>query len=157
MSNPGVIATPPTNGPRIICVSHAAFDNGEGLRPIRKHQKAPLPVFLWSELRSRARYTAHELCGVIDTQWNAHFILNDLADQPGKFRMNEDGLKEAIDKIVNANAKILGIFHTHPSGVPTPSADDIAGWPNRDLGWRYWIATRDDVYEYEFVNQPENG
>lgn len=42
---------------------------------------------------------------------------------------------------------VLGVYHSHPSGDPTPSPTDIKFWP-ADPDLRYFIIANDNVYEW---------
>ena len=44
-------------------------------------------------------------------------------------------------------SQVVGIFHTHPSNSPSPSKEDVQGWPEQ-RGLRYLIVTKDDIFEW---------
>lgn len=124
----------------------------ENHRPSRFRD--PLPIPTWNSLRMGAMQNVTEVCGFIDSRYNLHYITNAHEQPLDNFLMDQVEVRKTIERIAVANDRIIGVFHTHPGGLRTPSVGDLAGWPNRDLGWRYFIATRDDVYEYEYRNQP---
>lgn len=149
-------AEKPILGRDIVCVSHARLEDGPVL-PLSSRMRTPMPIPTWNSLRHIASYSENEVCGFIDSRWNPHFITNRHA-QPGvNFYMDQHEVRKTIERIAVANDTVLGVFHTHPSGSTYPSQGDISGWPNRKLNWRYWIATAQDVYEYEWINQPPDG
>ena len=121
---------------------------------VRISYERELPLSTINTLQRAAVNNRVEVCGFIDTSYRIHFITNQHEDPAHNFIMDQDEVRRTIERIVVANEKILGVFHTHPSGHGRPSANDIEGWPNKDLGWRYFIATSSDVYDWEAVNQP---
>lgn len=115
----------------------------------------PMPTSTWNSLRmAAAQNFDREVCGFITSSWQLNFITNVHQDFKHNFRMHEQQYADAIKRIYASNEQVLGVFHTHPSNDPRPSYGDIQGWPNKDLHWRYWIATAVDVFEWEYVNQP---
>lgn len=115
----------------------------------------PMPIPVWNQLRLAAKASDREMCGFIDNRWNLHFVKNSHWEPERHFLMDINDYKKVIERIYVAGERIIGVFHTHPSGNPKPSSGDIAGWPDRDLGWRYFISTESNVHEYEYVNQPK--
>lgn len=118
-------------------------------------EREPLPIGLWNSLRHIALYNKNEVCGLIDSRYQYHCIENAHEKPESNFIMDLQQFKRAIEHITVANERVIGVFHTHPGGSPLPSDNDIAGWPNPELNWRYFIATEIDVYEYEYPNQPK--
>lgn len=132
-------------------------DAHEAQQAIHNSQRfrMPLPTSTWNSLRMAAiQNFDKEVCGFIDSRWNLHFVHNVSADPVRNFEMDQNEVRRIVEWLSVANEHIVGVFHTHPGGLSTPSANDIVGWPNRDLAWRYFIATSADVYEYEYRNQP---
>ena len=147
------------NLPKVKLVSGVQWEDAQAAqRAIHNSQRfrEPLPLATWNSMRTAAQINfSREVCGLVDSRFNLHFVRNDHPVAERNFHTNESDLRRAVERIVVANDRIIGIFHTHPGGDRRPSRGDIDGWPNRDLNWRYWIATRDDVYEWEYENQPE--
>lgn len=109
----------------------------------------PLPYDLRYDL-IRAAHTSPfaEVCGFITSRMKPFFVLNTADDPRNNFHMSLPNLRRAVELIAAAGDEILGVFHSHPGGSPYPSERDLAGWPNSDLNWRYFIVTPDNVYEY---------
>lgn len=101
-----------------------------------------------------AAHSETEICGIISTSWAVYPIRNMAASPVQQFLLDKKLFRESLEQICAVGEKILGIFHTHPSGHISPSARDIQGWPNRDLNWRYFIATTTEVAEFKYLNQP---
>lgn len=118
--------------------------------------KEPLPVSVANCLRLACSYKATEVCGLITNTYELVYVDNVHPEPELNFAMDPDDFRRQIERISVADERVIAVFHTHPGGLGRPSANDIAGWPNRDLGWRYFIATRDAVYEFEYQNQPEH-
>jgi proteasome lid subunit RPN8/RPN11 len=93
-----------------------------------------------------------ELCGFITQREKIVLVTNVHGEPSHNFYMDHQSLKQALCEIYEENQdKILGIFHTHPNNQPWPSPRDIVGWPNIELGWRYFIVTNKEVLEWELV------
>lgn len=102
-----------------------------------------------NELVMSCRNSPIEVCGFVTTTGEVHYVGNLHEEPTQNFLMDADEGREVIKEIVLRNHEaILGMFHTHPNNLPWPSPRDIVGWPNPDLGWRYWIATSRDVIEW---------
>ena len=114
-----------------------------------------MPVSVIQGLKSAARSSENELCGFITNQFDLVYVKNSHKEPRSNFFMQVRDMKQAIERIYVSDNQIIAVFHTHPGGSPHPSGNDINGWPNEKLGWRYLIATADEVYEYQYKNQPE--
>ncbi len=44
---------------------------------------------------------------------------------------------------------VIGVWHTHPSGISKPSEFDMASWPGRGL--QYFVVTQHQVTEWKNV------
>lgn len=96
-----------------------------------------------------------EVCGLIDVQETIYYIGNDHEVPETNFFFNQEEYNIAVNECFENNPgiahPILGIFHTHPTNIPWPSPRDIRGWPNPQLGWRYFIVTGIEVLEWRLV------
>lgn len=93
-----------------------------------------------------------EQCGFIDLNQELWYIPNIHEYPRMNFLMDTEVTTKILENIYERdNQSVLGIFHTHPNGVPWPSPRDIVGWPNTRLGWRYFIVTGSEVVEWELV------
>lgn len=100
-----------------------------------------MPQELRDRLVRSARESApHEVCGFIMPDWSLVFMAN--VASVGNFRIDDNDLLQFYTEF----PKPLGLFHTHPGGRPEPSNTDIDYAPQ---GLRYWIATPEDVYEWD--------
>ena len=94
-----------------------------------------------------------EQCGFIDSEQDIWYVKNMHEKPRTNFLMDDIQTANILDEIyTNLKRNVLGIFHTHPNGVPWPSPRDIVGWPNPKLGWRYFIVNGEDVLEWELVD-----
>lgn len=86
-----------------------------------------------------------EICGFIMKEW---FILpiDNIAEADREFYMDEEQL---LHVMMEHRPDIVGIYHSHPSGQPVPSAKDIEHAPPV---WRYWIIAGGNVIEWEIKN-----
>lgn len=117
------------------------------------HPSVPLRSALIDELIAACNGSPKaEVCGLItETQW-AHFIENVHETPQNNFLMDRNEFKEVVRGIMGVNhEKIIGVFHSHPHAEPWPTPRDIAGWPNPELGWRYFIITHNDVIEWRLL------
>jgi proteasome lid subunit RPN8/RPN11 len=91
-----------------------------------------------------------EICGFLTDKEEIFLVKNSHAEPRYNYHMSiEDGQK-VVDEIYQLRkSKIMGIFHTHPNNQPWPSPRDLVGWPKRQLGWRYWIATHKELIEWQ--------
>ena len=111
-----------------------------------------LKTQLTHELVKATRYSPHaEICGLIDTQMRPHFIINDHPEPQHNFKMEEASFRRAVELICVGGDGILGCFHSHPQGPPTPSKGDLEGWPDTQYGWKYFIVTINGVFEYRKI------
>ena len=113
-----------------------------------------MPVSVINSLKIAARSSENELCGFVTNAYDLVYVKNSHKEPRSNFFMQMHDMKKAIERIYIGDDKIIAVFHTHPGGSPRPSGNDINGWPNEELGWRYLIATAEDVYEYQYKNQP---
>lgn len=89
-----------------------------------------------------------EVCGFITNRMSPYFIVNSAEEPKLGFYMSPPDYARAIELIASSGDEIVGVFHSHPSGDNWPSQNDMRGWPNPDLNWRYFIVTINGVFEY---------
>lgn len=113
---------------------------------------APLDESTVSTLLEELDFHKEERCGFVTSEQHVVNVKNSHTNPRANFYMDEPDAYEAIDYIYNQlQQTIMGIYHTHPNGYPWPSPRDIAGWPNSQLGWRYFLVTRGNVTEWRLV------
>lgn len=123
--------------------------NGFRARRVQKPVRA-LAFNTQIELTSMVHRSKEEICGFL-TEFEHIVLVKNVHEKPRyNFYMDFDSVEEAVKDIYDIkNTKIMGIFHTHPNNQPWPSPRDLVGWPNPALKWRYFIATRHEVIEWE--------
>lgn len=93
-----------------------------------------------------------EICGFIDSQFDFWLAPNVHEEPTHNFLMAAEQTKNVLNNIYNLlHLDVIGIFHSHPNNRPWPSPRDIVGWPNTQLGWRYFLVLKDDVTEWRLV------
>jgi len=118
------------------------------------HHPEPMLESVRHELITVAQSFRKERCGVIDSEWNVWNINNSHEEPFRNFYISEEDSEEIFRTIYEKREnQVIAVWHTHPNDVPWPSPRDIRGWPNPKLGWRYFIATNDDVFEWELVQE----
>lgn len=130
---------------------HLISTNGRKAERVWHH---PEPLFesTVEELLEVADIYTNERCGFIDSEQNVYHISNVHAKPRMNFFMDEDEVENAVKEIYETRQNsILGIFHSHPNGLPWPSPRDIVGWPNPKLGWRYFLVVSGNVTEWKLV------
>ena len=112
-------------------------------------EKCPLDPEIQSHLIAACKANKDEVCGFVTDDENIVYVPNSHLEPHYNFFMNNEDISAALD-IVNKvySGNIIGIFHTHHNNIPWPTPEDIAGWPQRTLPWRYWIATNYEVIEW---------
>lgn len=92
----------------------------------------------------------HEVCGLI-LEWDGEMvhrsIQNVSAVPQHRFEMDPDGLVAAYKEADLFDAKVIGVYHSHPRGPAEPSKVDrdyAALHPNL----RQWIVTTEGVFEW---------
>lgn len=76
--------------------------------------------------------TAHlpeESCGLIagaGGRVQSLYLITNAEHSPTRYRMDSTELLNALDEMDERNLDLLGIFHSHPAGPPTPSPTDVA-------------------------------
>ena len=94
-----------------------------------------------------------ERCGFLTNKYDIVWVRNAHESPDSNFIMDQNDYKKAIERIAVGGDWIIAVFHTHPSGNPFPSANDISGWPDSRLAWWYLIATPYVLNEYQYVNE----
>jgi proteasome lid subunit RPN8/RPN11 len=73
-------------------------------------------------------FSPEEACGLLGGRHGAVRmvlpVLNALRS-PTRFRMDPEGQLAAMSRIEDEGEEIIGIYHSHPSGPPHPSATDL--------------------------------
>lgn len=87
-----------------------------------------------------------EVCGVVLKDYSVYAIRNTHGYPEKNFRFDPEDIDRLLEKY--SYRDILGIYHTHPSNNPRPSANDVSGWPKGE-GLRYWVVTETSAYEWE--------
>lgn len=93
-----------------------------------------------------AHAEGREACGIIIH--DVAYLLPNAATRPGAhFRVESAALQEFFSEhgpsFIGA---WTGVWHSHPSGVRTPSEDDLAWHPR--LGLMLWVATEEGLFAY---------
>ena len=106
-------------------------------------------------IRAAATSNGMEICGFITSRMSPYFLMNHSPKPEANYECDLGETRRAIELIAAGNDRVIGFFHSHPSGVTYPGQQDVAGWPNPDLNWRYFIVTATGVYEYELTADDE--
>lgn len=126
-------------------------DTDQMFDPARRAERnfdVVLPGNLITVLTQICNANTQEVCGVIDVHYGFHVIDNIHEHKTHNFLMDEDSFNATMKRIYGGDNSVLGIWHTHPNNVVWPTPRDLAGWPNPDLKWRYWIVTNSEVIEW---------
>lgn len=122
--------------------------------PIRRAERifeVVLPDSLQTILKQIAIANHHEVCGFIDVHYGFHVVDNIHDERTHNFLMDEDSFTSTMKRIYGSDNAVLGMWHTHPNNVVWPTPRDLAGWPNPDLKWKYWIVTNNQVIEWRLL------
>ncbi|HFC53689.1 MAG TPA: M67 family peptidase [Gammaproteobacteria bacterium] len=96
----------------------------------RTEQPVSLPRTLVNRLLGEAQRSPQaEVCGLVSSRGGRperiHPVAN-VAKQPGKlFRMDPEGLVDAMRRIRQGGEQLFAIYHSHPHGPAAPSATDL--------------------------------
>ena len=113
------------------------------------HPETPLFEAVQSELTLMCFTNKEEVCGFISEDQDIYYVDNAHEEPTHNFLLDQDSFEAVIRDIYEFHqSRVMGVFHTHPNQLPWPSPRDIVGWPNPELGWRYWIATNMEVTEW---------
>ena len=113
----------------------------------------PLPESVRDELLDELFMKPTEHCGFITIEFEVIPVTNCHENPRDNFYMSdEDTTTVLIDIYQKKHTEVLGIYHTHVNGYPWPSPRDLVGWPNPELGWRYFLVTRGDVTEWRLCS-----
>lgn len=98
-------------------------------------------------MRRAAQAAPHEACGFVMDDGSIVEIRNVSPYPARRFAMDRQQVYEKIGDRIDA---ITGVWHTHPSGIPKPTATDIESIARGAVQrhWRYFIATAQEVQEY---------
>lgn len=117
------------------------------------HFQLVLPVDLPYQIKHeliRACMTSpdREICGLITNANRIVFIKNSHPRPGENFAMDDVDFRRQVELIIAGDEEPVGCFHSHPGGSSTPSKGDLDGWPDDELGWRYFIITINGVFEW---------
>jgi proteasome lid subunit RPN8/RPN11 len=125
------------------------FDSG---RRAERIFEVVLPESVQNVLTAICAASKHEVCGFIDTHYGFHHVDNVHDEKTHNFLMDEDSFNVTMQRIYHGgNNAVLGVWHTHPNNVVWPTPRDLAGWPNPDLKWHYWIVTNSQVIQWRLL------
>jgi proteasome lid subunit RPN8/RPN11 len=110
---------------------------------------------LLDEIRARAAADAQEVCGLLlgrsDRVTQALHCRNVAADPGRSFEIDPAQLIAALRAERAGGARVVGCYHSHPSGPPEPSPRDAdAAAPN---GWLWLIVGGDGTCLYRAVHE----
>lgn len=91
---------------------------------------------------------AREICGFITSQ-GVILPIENIADGSSEFEMDRNRWHEIL---TSDGVRVVGIYHSHPSGRPWPSTYDTQhfGYLYRQgCQWDYYIVTNGGVFQYE--------
>lgn len=111
----------------------------------------PLADSIKKEMMEACQTSEFEVCGLVSSTGEIFYLANDHTYPRTNFLVTNDVMKIVLANMIQDGHMPIGIFHTHPNSHPWPTPRDVVGWPNPDLGWRYWLATRTDVTEWMLV------
>lgn len=132
--------------------NHLISTNGKRARRVWHHD-TPLFESTINRLLLDWNREVVEQCGFIDAEQELWYIPNVHEYPRMNFLMDTEVTTKILENIYERESQaVIGIFHTHPNGVPWPSPRDIVGWPNPRLNWRYFIVTGKEVVEWELVD-----
>lgn len=115
---------------------------------------APIATALLARIVAEARATPDvEVCGLLLGRGGAVETIrpcrNVAFDPARRFEIDPAALIAAYRAARDGGPAILGCYHSHPSGIATPSAQDAAdAAPN---GWLWVIVAGDDVRVWRAV------
>ncbi|AUX09010.1 metalloprotease JAMM1, desampylating [Halalkaliarchaeum desulfuricum] len=140
-----------------------------------------MPAFTrsaYDEIVSRARRGgAREICGVLAGTTKAGepepivdsvYPVDNVADAPrSRYELDPEGQLRAIETLEERGETLVGFYHSHPRGPPTPSETDVdsATWPGASYvivaldGEPYvgsWLWD-DDTFEQQLVRVVPDG
>lgn len=86
----------------------------------------------------------HEACGVV--AGGQVIRIKNVSMNPEEFFAMDD---RELMAVYENYGRIEGVYHSHPSGSPQPSTEDVEHAP---VNIPYYIATMGDVHEYFFAS-----
>ena len=112
--------------------------------------ESPLLESVQHELINICNDHMRERCGFVTDEWEVVEVENSHEEPHRNFYMDDDDAKDALHYIYEKRKdSVIAIWHTHPNDVVWPSPRDLRGWPNPNLGRRYFIVTNKEVVEWE--------
>lgn len=113
----------------------------------------PLDQQIQDLLTASCMSSNKERCGFITADEDIFYVDNVHSQPRHNFLMDQGDFEIVVSEIYDIRqTRILGVFHTHPNNVSWPTPRDLVGWPNPDLGWRYWIVTNHTVIEWKLCS-----
>ena len=84
----------------------------------------------WSAISAHlTQHLPNEACGLLagrKGRIEKIYLVTNIEQSPVRYEMDPNELLAAILEMEQADWELLGIFHSHPAGPPTPSPTDIA-------------------------------
>jgi proteasome lid subunit RPN8/RPN11 len=99
------------------------------------------------QILMREARDSHERCGLILNNDVVVHISNVSINPSEHFEFDREAFLEIVK---NRMDSIKGMWHTHPSKVHYPSDLDMLYIPFKPADWKYWIATTNGVFQYDF-------
>ncbi len=101
------------------------------------HERITLPRTLVNQLLTRAQHSPEEeVCGLIGADTAQRFttypVTNAAQDPSRFFQMDAEQQIGAMRSMREAGQELFGIYHSHPTSPPQPSAHDLddAAYPD---------------------------
>lgn len=106
------------------------------------------------QLISLAGETKKEICGLLLLQGGRDWEIKPVTNAAGgedarEFHMDND---ELLEIYTERFGDIIGVYHSHPSGIASPSGQDIA---YAQTQWRYFIIAAGHVHEWRIHRNPK--
>lgn len=112
------------------------------------------PLMVEAMLAHAAYDRPAEACGLlaIDPEGTVRFVycLSNADASPRAFTIAPDEYFGANRHAERHGWEIAGMFHSHPEGLPVPSATDLASAPASD--WLYIVVAKQQAQLYELAN-----
>ena len=105
--------------------------------------KLVLPRRLWVYIEEEARAAfPRECCGLIEGAWHEDFAkatmvhaARNVAAQNDRFEIDPRDHFAALKQARGRSGTLIGCYHSHPNGSPTPSATDRDGAGEENFLW----------------------
>lgn len=107
-----------------------------------------IPRFIWAEMQAEAGQKApEEACGLLAGKGDRiemHYAIPNELHSPTRFRMGAQAQVQAFIDMDRRNLELLAIWHSHPSGPPSPSPTDIAEFAYPGTLYLIWVPAHQD-------------